>query len=191
MSGLAFELLRALDKQKRDPTSLDRTTLDRLEKMARRSYDGAYVALQAPMAPETWEVVTDLPKAKEESGLAPLEFPRPVEIVGFYASIVPAAPLLVPVDPIPGLNDVLVSIQVDRKEQKTTRTDQRTGSASTDNWVTLGAMVVQPLRLLALCIGTPKPWIGFKFRWKQGANIFPDSIVSIACYARYYNEEER
>jgi hypothetical protein len=40
-------------------------------------------------------------------------------------------------------------------------------------------------RLIGLKIRSPNPELQFTWRWKQGAGIFTDAIVSVACAVRY------
>lgn len=191
MSDLSYEVLRLLDAAKRDPQILsDRNVTERIERLARRAFDGNFVALQSPLAPESWEAIAVLPSAKDETPTALLEFPEPVEVVGFYLAVRPTA------TPIAGqffptTDDVQVSIQVDRQTTITTANDQRTSSAGTSPYVTAGAVSVLAPRMIGLCIATPKPALGFKFRWKAGPNVWPDVICSATVFARYVRQSGR
>jgi len=191
MSDLAYEVLRLLDAAERDPGVIrDRNMTDRIRRMARRSFDGAFVALQAPMAPESWEALAVLPSAKEETPTTLLEFPEPVEVVGFYMAVRPAATPLAG-QFFPTTDDVQVSVQIDRKVSIATLNDARTSSAGTTPFVTSGAMSILAPRMIGICIDTPKPALGFKFRWKAGPNIWPDSICTATVFARYLRQSER
>ena len=191
MSDLSYEVLRLLDAAERDPNVIhDRNMVDRIRRMARRSFDGAFVALQAPLAPESWEALALLPGAKDESPTTLLEFPEPIEVVGFYMAIRPAAAPQVG-QFFPTTDDVQVSIQIDRKVSIATLNDSRTNNTGTTPYVTAGAMSVLAPRMIGLCIDTPKPAIGFKFRWKAGPDVWPDCICTATVFARYLRQSER
>lgn len=144
----------------------------------------AYVALQAPVAWRTWEAVTTLSSSATDSPSSALEYPHPVEIVGMLPVIVPRLPNVPnPGLVVPTLDDVIVSVQWDQEQTATAAQDQ-TAQAGRSSFVTASSLSIIPARLWQIRIESPKPVVTFNWRWKQGTNIFVDSICSVATFVR-------
>lgn len=196
MGNLSYAVLDFLSRVKLSPAdATDPRLLGRLERMARAAFDGAMVALHAPVAPLTWEVNVLLSNVagagvQPETPRVPLTYPRPVQIVGFLPVVVNAA-APAGAELTPTTNDVLVSIDINNDERITNTqgfTTPSSGSGST--FVTLSSMSVLVPRLLMKLIDTPKPDIGFTFRYKRpngvaGATVYAPSIITMATFARY------
>lgn len=152
---------------------------------AARDWAGeSYVALQAPVAWRTWEAQTQLTSAAPESPSAALEYPHPVEIVGLLPVIVPLRPQLPqPGLVVPTLDDVLVSVQWDQEQTATAGQDQ-TAQTGRSSFVTASSLSIIPARLWKIEIVSPKPVVTFSWRWKQGPNVFVDSLCSVATFVR-------
>jgi len=166
----------------------DPTVLDRLEREAKESWEGALVALHAPIAPLSWETRAILPGTVQQTTRQPLIFPRPVEIVGLF-------PAVIPVSIAPGLRtatplDIDISIDVNSVDYLTAGQGVSTSAGGTaGNFVTLASVGVQVPRLHMTKLTAPKPDMGMTFHWKLpaavGAAIYNDSFISVAVYARY------
>jgi len=166
--------------------------LDALEKEASKSFDGAWSAMQAPIAPLTWEVSNQMISTQLEGPRVRLDLPRPIEIVGFYPSIIVTGTNPALIDP--GLNDLLVSIDTNEEERITSGQGITTASGgSAGTFVTLSAISAQSTapganRLIGWKLDAPKPNVGFTFRWKVGANRYNDALISVATFVRYMGD---
>lgn len=171
-------------------------SIDEARSLVSRALDAArdwagdsYVALQAPIAWRTWEAQTQLTSGAPESPSAALEYPHPVEIVGLLPVIVPLRPQLPqPGLVVPTLDDVLVSVQWDQEQAATAGQDQ-TAQAGRSSFVTASALSIIPARLWKIEIVSPKPVVTFSWRWKQGPNVFVDSLCSVATFVRPLRKE--
>jgi hypothetical protein len=161
----------------------DPRMLDRLMRCAREDLDGEYVTLTAPEAPETWEAIGLLAGAQAESQAVQLIFPKPVVIVAMYCAVRNATTAA---GPHPTVDDVQVQITIDKKEKITAAESLDSQSTASDlGFVTMGAMSILAPRLIRRRIESPNPNVQFVWRWKQGANVWPDSIPTVTCIARY------
>lgn len=148
----------------------------------------AYVALQAPIAPLTWEVFGELASDQAESEQLPIIFPRPVELIAIRPTIRPKS--FAPAPPLvaPSLDDVLLSVVIDRERQLTAQQQPATTSAAGAAFVTAGSLNLGLPRLLGQDVTSPTPQFAFQFRWRQGPNVFVSCSVSVAIFARYRDE---
>ena len=149
----------------------------------------AFVSLQAPIAPLTWEVFGTLPSNALESEQLPVKFPRPMQLIGVRPTIRPLRPDL-PVPPlvVPTLDDVMCSIVIDQERQLTAQQNPATTTAAQSQYVTAGSLALGLPRLLCQDVRSPTPQFYFQFRWRQGINIFTDCTVSMAVFARYRDD---
>lgn len=185
MASIAYKVLQMVSQVRRDPTMLS-AWLDAIEKQARRSFDGAYVALMGPIVEDTWETSTTFPSIDDESPIAKVEFTAPIEIVGFFFSVVPAsfapAPPLVFATPF----DLLVSIEIDKRTRLTSQDIDTTQAGGPESFVSMPSVDMRlSNRLIGKKVESPKPLVQFKWRWKQGPNVFVDSDVSAAIAWRF------
>ena len=181
---LSDQVLAFLAKARQSPAfASDPTLLDALEKAARNSHDGAVAALHAPVASDTWEARATMRGAQQTSDRVPMRIPYESVIVGFYPSVVALDTGGVVV---PTLDDIDVAIDIDNKENITSAQGvTTTGSTVRDgSFVTLGAMSVQTPRLLWLVLDRISNDLGITFRWKRGANVYRDALISMAFYIR-------
>lgn len=148
----------------------------------------AYVALQAPIAPLTWEAFGTLASNQEESEQLPITWPRPVQLIAIRPTIRPRS--FAPSPPLvaPSLDDVLISVVIDRERQLTAQQLPGTTSAAGAQFVTASNLALGLPRLLGQDIQSPTPTVAFQFRWRQGANVFVDCSVSVAVFARYRDD---
>jgi hypothetical protein len=148
----------------------------------------AYVALQAPVAPLTWEAFGSIASTAQQSDQISIQFPRPVQLLAIRpvirpASFTPAPPLVAAT-----LDDILISGVIDQERQLTAQQNPATSSAAGAQFVTASNLSLALPRLLGQDIRTPTPTVTFQFRWRQGANVFVDSSVSVAVFARYRDD---
>jgi hypothetical protein len=192
--SLAYEVLRFVDRAtKRPADASDPRLLARLEAYARDAWEGI-VALHAPASPMTWEVVTVLRGAVQLSNRVSFRFPRPVEIVGFYPTIIPLATPTTTGILTPTTNTIAVSMDTDNQNYLTSGDGISTPAGGTAGpFVTLASMSVQVPRIVGYKLRNPTPDIGFTYRWKRDAAggvgtppaVYFDTLISLAMYARY------
>jgi hypothetical protein len=184
MGSLAYTVLDFIDRLRKQPdAATDPRLLARLERFARESWDGAFVALHAPMAPLTWEARALLPSASPETNRIPLRFPRPVEILGFF-------PTVIDTDAATGvshtLNTLDVSLDINATDRVTSGEGVSTAAGGTaGTFVTLAALGIQAPRLVGLKLRNSNPDMGFVFRSKRGSGVFNSALVTVATFARY------
>lgn len=186
LAGLADKVLAFTSRARRSPAdAVNPAYLEALERAAKESFAGAFVALHAPMAPETWEIRTALPGSSPTSDRVPLDFPRAVEIVGMYPSIVSTGGSGIAAT----LNDVDVQIELDAEHRITTSKGlsgtPQNGTGSGNSFVTLAAMGIQTPRLHALRLEAARPQLAATFAWKRGANVYQDAIIALAIFGRW------
>lgn len=146
-------------------------------------------ALVAPRAPFTWEVFAVLPSLAQETERIPIEFARPVEIVGMRPTVIRASFGLGPV--IPTADDIVAKVDVNDERRYTNALGVSTAAAgNAGGFVTLAALSTQGQqgRLLSLRIENAKPTAGFTFRWKLPiplAPIYEDAHIGVALFCRY------
>jgi len=182
-SRLPFEVLSFIARaEKLGSRAFDPEILKRLRRVARSSWEGAYVAISAPVAEDTWEIRTQLDSA-DSSANGQLTFDRPVRVVAAYMSIVvtdPASGLLVPT-----LDDLELLLTVDNQRQFTQGT-QTTSTGSSRGFVTATAMqgaYPGPGRMFGRALMSPSPILNLTVRPKRGAGIYKpiDFRMSLMC----------
>lgn len=186
--SLGYEVIRYATRALRDPSAAgDPILLNRLINYAKEAFEGI-VALHAPASPMTWEQNTLLDGAVQQTARSPFRFPRPVEIVGFFSSLV--------VDPdsdedliTPSLD--VIGIQIDTDNQAYLTSSDGVSSPAggkSGTFVTVAAMDVQVPRVVGYKLRNPTPDIGFTYRWKvdvsEGA-VYKNAMISTAMFARY------
>lgn len=145
----------------------------------------------AAVAPYTWEAQAVLGRTVLQTGRIPLRFAKPVQIVGFYPSVIAdsnVGGLLVPT-----LDDILVLLDMNEEKRFTNRLEQTTGAATGAGFVTLGALgSARAQRFLNLKVRNAAPDIGVQFRWKRdpsGGAIYEDAMIGLAFFAKYLDDE--
>jgi hypothetical protein len=187
--SLGYECLRFVDRVRRDPSAgSDPRLLARLEKYAKEAFEGI-VALHAPASPMTWETVSILRGSSLTGPRTPFRFPRPVEIVGFFPTVLPILPASGGAT-VPTTDSIACQIDTDNQNYITSGDGISTNAGGTaGNFVTLSALSVQVPRVVGYKLRNPTPDIGFTFRWKidPGASpfIMRDVIIGMVIYARY------
>ena len=154
-----------------------------------------HAANHAPVAPFSWEFEADLDGDTEQTARIPLRFSRPVQILGFYPSVINNADLGQLEQPT--TDHVLCLLHANRETMYTHRLESPEAAAAPENYVTLASLGVQVPRLVNIQLRQGAPELEAQFRWKRWAAafeetpVYPDVIVSLTCYARYLTEEER
>jgi hypothetical protein len=188
--SLSYEVFRFIDRVRKQPSDgSDPRLLSRLEVYAKEAFEGI-VALHAPASPMTWESSTLLNGAVQTTNRIGFRYPRPVEIVGFFPTLVVLEPEDEDSDLITPSTDVIsVSIDTDNQNYLTSGEGISTNAGGTAGpYVTLSAMSVQVPRVVGFKLRNPTPDIGFTYRWKQSVAagaVYKNTIVSLAMFARY------
>jgi hypothetical protein len=193
---LALSVLSFLDRIKRNPAlASDPAFLQELQTDATEDMQDAYVSLATPKANDTWETSVDFITTDTESPVSSIAFPEPVRIIAMLPVIVPAVPFTSFGPPavravnVASLDDVRISVTVDKKVAYTSQEDTSTTTttAGPNAFVTASALSILLPRLWDIMIESTNPKIEFVWQWKQGPNIFRDSICSIACMFQWKN----
>lgn len=190
--SLGYEVLRYVDRVFKDPTAgSDPRLLKRLEAYAKEAFEGI-VALHAPASPMSWEINTFLDGTVQTTQRNSFRFPRPVEILGFFSTLV--IPITEDEDLLtPSLDAIAVQIDTDNQAYLTSAdgiSSPAGGKAGT--FVTVAAMDVQVPRVVGYKLRNPTPDIGFTYRWKQlvtsgvdDGPVYKSCMISTCMYARY------
>ena len=187
--SLGYEVLRFIDRVRRQPADgSDPRLLSRLEVYAKEAFEGL-VALHAPASPMTWEINTFMLGNVQTTNRQSFRFPRPVEIIGFYPTLViddaaGGGPVT------PSTDAIAVSIDTDNQAYLTSGDGVSTpAGGKAGAFVTLSSMSVLVPRILGYKLRNPTPDIGFTYRWKQnvagGVGVYTDCLVSMTMFARY------
>lgn len=171
--------------QRRPADASSPDELAQLSKAVERSWDGAFAAQHAPIAPFTWEVGVVMLSTQASSERVPLKVPYNCEIVGFLPVLESLATGGATVPTIASLD---VSIDINESQIITNANGTMlpgAGSAKDGAFVSLAAMSILAPRLFGLKLDAAvRPDIGFTFRWKAGVNVYKDTIVRVSCLAR-------
>ncbi len=187
--SLGYEVLRFVDRALADPTAAsDPRLLSRLQKYAREAFEGI-VALHAPASPMTWETRSILRGSTPQGPRVPFRFPRPVEIVGFFPSVIPILPASGG-GTVPTTDSISCAIDTDNQNYMTSGDGISTNAGGTAGpFVTLSSLSVQVPRVVGYKLRNPTPDIGFQFQWKIDPGltpfIFRDVIIGMVIFARY------
>lgn len=174
---LANVVKKMMREAKKSGGALTPAQMSTLEREANLGFDGSFVTVTAPMAPETWQGECVLPTNQLESGRIDMRFSRPVEIVGIYPSIVSVGSVGVDAK----IDEISCQIDIDRQNF---RTSNITDTTQTSNFVVLGALA-QEKRNLGLRICTSQPSVGFTFRWRTALNTRKDTLIAVTLYCRW------
>lgn len=182
--SLSYDILRFGARALTDPQfASDPNVWKRLMKEARDAFEGI-VALHAPMSPLTYESSALLQGSVQASNRIPFRFPWPVEIVGFFPTLVTP----VTEDGItPGIDDIRVQIDIDSNNYMTSGDGLSipgNPGGTPGPFVTLSAMSVLVPRLVGYKLRTATPDIGFTYAWKQAAGTYSTTMISMAIFAR-------
>ncbi len=137
-----------------------------------------------PVAPDTWEIRASLANADEESPRIDIVFPGPSTVVGAYCTVIQDSSnggLL-----IPTIDDMLVLVGLDNQRTFTSGPTQGQSSQSSKSsqYITLAAFDSR-IRDLYLNLNSPRPVLGFTFRWKRftpGTDHYEDANISISLF---------
>lgn len=187
--SLAYRILKFVDRAKKNPTDAsDPRLLDQLARAAQEAFDGAFVAFSAPVSPLSWESVSILRGATLTGPRVPFRFPRPVEICGFFPTVLPILPASGG-GTVPTTDSIACAIDTDNQNYLTAGDGISTNAGGTAGpYVTLSALSIQAPRVVGYKLRNPTPDIGFTFRWKldpQAGVIFRDVVIGMAIFARF------
>lgn len=190
MSHLQHDVSAFIRQAERDGGTIKPGALEWLRKCCARAYDGCFAALHAPMAPYTWEVAIRLDGLEAfSSPELGSEFKGPVEVLGFFPSIIDVDPVADAAFTSATLDDVLCKIDANQQDRFTNRNGIGSTVDQAGGFVTLSSLAVQTPRLVAIRLMVASPVLTFSFRWKQpplaGKKRYRDAIISIAEYCRY------
>lgn len=177
---LANVVKRLTREAKKQGGTLTPTQISQLEREANLSFDNAFVTVTAPFAPETWQGEVILPTGSLQSGRVDMRFSRPVEIVGIYPALVPVGAVGVDAK----MDEIACQIDIDHQNF---RTSTITDTTQTSNFVTLNALAVDK-RQFGLRIDSPRPSVGFTFRWRTALNTRKDTLISVTLFCRWLRE---
>jgi hypothetical protein len=180
--------------RRRPAIGSDPSELDSLEQAALTSFQGAFGALNAPIAAQTWEARTLFLGANAVSEKVNLDIPFPCMIVGAYCSI---STLIGAGGAAPTLNDIDVSIDLDAHEYLTSAQGTTTPIVAAPlqkdgTFVTLAALstgAANGARLLGWVIANRTAQLGFTWRWTQGGGVFANSHVKVALFTRALQDQ--
>lgn len=189
MGLLTHAVLSYLGKLRRRPElAADTGQIERLEKLAINSWDGSLVALQAPVAEDTWAASTPMLTGESQVGPVVTAFNRQVRIVGFMPSVVQTR-AAAPGETVPTTRDVLVSISANNERILTPGTP-KAQPGQPQNFVTLESMSIQAPRYVQRLLVEPDAQLAFAFRWRRGAGIYTDADIRIEILASLLTASE-
>jgi hypothetical protein len=165
----------------------DPAELNQLIEDAKRSWDGAFGAEHAPIAPLSWEERVLLSGDGNPSERVAFKFPQAMEIVGMFAFVetVTNGNLVVPTT-----TSIDVYLDINNQNNLTQLdgvTTSAPGATRGGNFVTLAGLHVNAPRLMGLKLWGPAPEFGATFKYKQGtpqSHFYEDAMVGIQLYVR-------
>lgn len=182
---LSFKVRKFVDWVRKNPRdALNPILLKELENACDNSSEELAAALYAPEADLTWETRVLLPGATVQSARQPLVFPKPVDIVGLYPSVIATTNTNGLITPT--LNDIDVALDMNAQQYFSSGSGINNAAGGTaGSFVTLAAMAIQIPRLFILHLDAAQPDFGMTFKWKRGTGFYQDAFVAVAVYARY------
>ncbi len=137
-----------------------------------------------PASPDTWEVGQDLPAATLQTSRIPIDFPEPYLVVGAYVSVISTTNTADLKDPT--VDDLLVFVDLNNHWVFTSANEvgQTSIVGRKGQFVTLGSLDTR-FRDLHIILDSPKPILGFQFRWKIEDDttreaMYQDALVGVA-----------
>jgi hypothetical protein len=132
-----------------------------------------------PAARDTWELQGSLLGAQETSDVIKMDFPGPCKIVGMYPSLSQGAAGGGLIQAT--LDDIMVLLDFNQERRYTAQVGQTTAAQKAQGYVTLNAMNTA-FRDLDIEVTNSRPVMDVQFRWKRGAGIYVDNVVSLAFF---------
>lgn len=170
----------------------DPKNLNAFESAALTSFQGAFGALHAPIAPEDWETRTQFLSSSAVSERVQLDIPFACMIVGAFPWVEPLAGAS-GTAPTTSSIDVTVDLNLHEYMTNTQGTTTPTVGAAPSfdgTFVNLQSFAVNGgARLLGWVIPYRTAQLGVTFRWKQGANVYQSSHVGITWFARALQDQ--
>lgn len=159
----------------------DANLIDRLKRAAKNVWEGRFVAMQAPMAPDTWEIKVPLAKADAQAE-GSIRFDRPIRIIGILPIVTLTAAVGGDVAATP--DDLEVRLVVDG-ERNFTQGNQDVATGQRADFVTLSAMGILTPRLVGRIITNPSPTVTATIKGKRGAGVYAPCDVRLAFFTEY------
>ena len=188
-SRLSYEVLSFLSRvEKQGARAFDPNVLDRLRRAARSAWDGAYVAISAPVASDTWEIRTPLDTADTQAA-GRVRFDRPIRITAMLPIVTLTAPAGALV--VPTLDDLEASLVVDGERNFTQGTQDTVGGGPRD-FVTLSGLSSAypgPGRMFGRKLLSPTPVLTFTVRGKRGVGVYAPCDVRLVIFSDYLEPE--
>jgi hypothetical protein len=151
-----------------------------------------FAALHAPVTPKTWSISAELARTVESTGVIPMRFTRPIEILGIKATVTAKRPLVGGGLIIPTVDDLDVSLLTDDQDLWTKHLAE---SGSEGNFVALSHLTIDAPRLLRIVPRGDAPDLAFEFAWAQFIDathpIFEDALIRVSIMCRYITKEAR
>lgn len=187
MSLFRLDVLDYIDRVRANPVlGTDPAMLNELEKRARANWDGSFGALNAPIAPFTWEQRAILLAADSQSERINFRLPFAVEIVGIKPTLCDLEPSSD--NALPTANDIDIALDINSSEYLTTTNGVSTAAGGRGGvFVTLSTIDVQAPRLFGLRLQYANPDLGFQFRWKNfnaDTPVYRNTLIGVALYCR-------
>ena len=173
----------------------DPDLLNQLETAALTDAGGAFAALTAPVAEDTWEAGTVFLGNTSVSERINVDIPYPVMVVGLFPTL---SVFTTGGATTPTLSDIDCAIDLNVQEYRTSMRGTNTVSTGAGvtptrdgTFVTLAALstaATAGARMLAWRIPDRTSQIGVQFRWKQftppSTAVFKDTMVRLAFFVR-------
>jgi hypothetical protein len=137
-----------------------------------------------PVAPDTWELRAFLSRTEEETDRIPLQFPKPMFVVGAKATVIRGSYVggaLV----VPTIEDILCLIDLDEQRRFTARA-QSTAAGENSQFVNLSAIDTR-YRDLYIIANAPQPVFGVTFAWwhfEDGTPRYEDAEIALSLFVQ-------
>lgn len=185
-------VLDYLSRASRSPRiASDQAEIESMRRLVLEDPTGGFGALVAPIAPMTWEQRVLLLGANAQSERIAFRMPYAMEIVGMMGILestgAPGGAI------VPTLNSVDVQIDINNQNFATSLEGVSTsvpGATRGGSFVSLAAVSIQAPRLTSLLLTSPAPEVGATFRWKRGAGVYQDTLISLALFVRRLGDNE-
>lgn len=181
--NLGYTVLDFIQRVRAQPAdATDSRLLGRLESMAKQAFSGAFVALMAPLARDTREVRVILPGAAVvPTNRQSVIFPQPIEILGFNPIVTAAG-----AGTAPDVANIDCAIDINNEQQLQAADGVTTvAGGAAAQFISLPNFSILTPRMMGLRVESPKPDVGFQFRWKRTIGGAADAFVCVGIFYRY------
>ena len=136
-----------------------------------------------PVAPDTWECRALLSRTEEETDRIPIQFPKPMLVVGVKATVIRGS--YVGNLAIPTIEDILVLVDLDEQRRFTARA-QSSAAGEGAQFANLSALDTR-YRDLYINANAPQPVFGFTFAWwhfESGTPRYEDAEIAVSLFVQ-------